>query len=84
MELDPPRTLPRGMGIVRPWVFGSGTVSKHQLTLGRSIIFQNPTGMWINGLQSRPPASSSNTELAASRLSRLATTQPADPAPTTM
>ena len=84
MELDPPSTLPRGIGILRSLVFGSGTVSKHQLTLGRSIIFQNPTGMWINGLQSRPPASSRRTELPESRLKRFATTQPAEPAPTTM
>ena len=84
MELDPPSTLPRGMGIVRLWVFSSGTVSKHQFTLGRAIIFQKPTGTWMSGLQSRPPASSSSTELPASALRRLARTQPADPAPTMM
>ena len=44
MELEPPSTLPRGIGIRRSRVPGSGSVSKHQLTLGRSIIFQKPTG----------------------------------------
>ena len=84
MELEPPSTLPLGMGILRPWVFDSGSVSKHQFTLGRSIICQNPPGMWMRGLQSRPPASSSSTELRESALNRFASTQPAEPAPTTM
>jgi hypothetical protein len=38
--------------------------------------------MWIIGCQSRGPASNSVT-LAPDTLSRLAMTQPADPAPTT-
>jgi hypothetical protein len=36
------------------------------------------------GLRSDPPASTSSTRHAGSSLSRDATTQPADPAPTTM
>ena len=39
MELDPPRTLPRGIGISRLPVPSSGSVLKHQLRLGLSIIF---------------------------------------------
>ena len=36
------------------------------------------------GVRSEPPASMSSTETAGSSLSRLAMTQPAVPAPTTM
>ena len=84
MELEPPSTLPLGIGIFLLAVFSSGSVSKHQFTAGRSIIFQKPTGTWMSGLESRPPASSSSTLLPASALRRLASTQPAEPAPTTM
>src|SRR5665213_1749319 len=38
--------------------------------------------MWIHGSVSLPPASSSRTRLLGSALSRLASTQPAEPAPT--
>src|SRR5882724_11981815 len=40
--------------------------------------------MWIHGLLSRPPASSSSTRQRPDSLSRPATAQPADPAPVTM
>ena len=40
--------------------------------------------MWIQGLRSRGPASSSRTEWRPDSLSRAATAQPADPAPATM
>src|ERR1700748_828362 len=40
--------------------------------------------MWINGLLSRPPASSSSTRHRPDSLSRPATAQPADPAPVTI
>src|SRR5215831_4304553 len=40
--------------------------------------------MWIQGLLSRPPASSSSTRYRPDSLSRPATAQPADPAPVTM
>ena len=83
MELEPPSTLPRGMGILRLAVPSSGVVSKHQFTLGRSIIFQKPTGTWMSGLQSRPPASNSSTVWRPLAVRRLASTQPAEPAPTT-
>ena len=41
-------------------------------------------GMWMNTSkrQSRRPASNSSTEVLASALSRLASTQPAEPPPT--
>src|SRR5579884_2846910 len=38
--------------------------------------------MWIHGLRSGPPASSNKTRTAGSADSRLASTQPAEPAPT--
>src|SRR5579863_3333389 len=40
--------------------------------------------MWIHGSRSFPPASSSSTDLFPSAVRRLASTQPAEPAPTTM
>jgi len=39
-------------------------------------------GMWISGFQSRGPASSKSTRVRGFSLSRLASTQPAEPAPT--
>ena len=44
MELDPPRTLPRGIGICRPDTLSSGSVSKHQLTSGlfKVLVKHNP------------------------------------------
>ncbi len=41
-----------------------------------------PTGTWISGFQSRPPASIRMTRTDGSSVSRLARTQPAEPAPT--
>ena len=38
--------------------------------------------MWIHGLLSLPPASSTKTRVRASALRRFASTQPAEPAPT--
>src|SRR5579864_7523869 len=40
--------------------------------------------MWIQALVSLPPASSSSTLVPGSAVSRLASTHPAEPAPTTM
>src|SRR6478752_8435133 len=40
--------------------------------------------MWIHGLRSGPPASSSSTRYFPLSLSRPATAQPAEPAPVTM
>jgi len=68
--------------MARPLVPGSGSALKPQVKLGWSSNFMNPAGMWISGFQSRPPASINTTRVAGSSLSRLASTQPADPAPT--
>ena len=82
MELDPPRTLPRGIGIGRFRVFSSGSEWKSQFTVGSLRVFAKPTGMWIHGFRSRPPASSSATRARGFSDSRAASTQPAEPAPT--
>jgi hypothetical protein len=42
------------------------------------------SGTRSSGFQSRPPASSSSTRVPGSAESRLASTQPAEPAPTMM
>src|SRR5947199_6034605 len=47
-----------------------------------SCILPIPRGTWMSGLRSRPPASIKSTRAAPSSLSRLASTQPADPPPT--
>src|SRR6202035_5004805 len=40
--------------------------------------------MWIHGLRSFPPASSNSTRVVRSAVRRLASTHPAEPAPTMM
>jgi len=82
IEVLPPRVRPCGYHISRLFSRRCGTVSKPQLTAGL-VSLVKPTGMWISGFQSRPPASSS-TVVAGFSLRRLATTHPAAPAPTTM
>src|SRR5437868_116030 len=49
-----------------------------------SSIFIKPAGIWISGFQSRPPASIRSTRVLGSSVSRLASTQPAEPAPMMM
>ena len=44
IELDPPSIFPRGTSIRRPPDPSSGSDAKHQLTAGRSIILETPTG----------------------------------------
>src|SRR2546423_10943232 len=83
IDVEPPRARPCGYHISRPSISACGTVEKPQLTSG-VVSLVNPTGMWISGFQSRPPASSSRTSFAGSALSRFATTAPAAPDPTTM
>src|SRR4051794_28578952 len=83
MELEPPRHLPRGMSSDRPMRFGSGSDMYDQSRSVRNCL-ANPTGMRTLMLRSDPPASTSSTRLAGSWLRRLASTQPAEPAPTTM
>jgi len=46
--------------------------------------FANAAGILMLGWRSRPPASISSTLFAGSSLSLFASTQPAEPAPTTM
>src|SRR5262249_29704019 len=47
-----------------------------------SCILPIPSGTWMSGLKSRPPASIKSTRAAPSSLSRLASAQPAEPPPT--
>jgi hypothetical protein len=51
---------------------------------GGSSSFTKPAGMWMSGLRSRPPASRRRTEALLCVASRPATSEPADPPPTTM
>jgi hypothetical protein len=83
MELDPPNVLPCGYQIERSSRFLCGTVKKRQLTPGPNSL-PIPPGIWIMGFQSRLPASSSKTFTSGSSDKRLASTQPAEPAPTMM
>src|SRR5437762_7992738 len=83
IDVEPPSVRPCGYHISRPSIWAWGTVENPQLTSG-VVSLVNPTGMWMSGFQSRPPASSSSTSLDGSALSLLATTAPAAPDPTTM
>jgi hypothetical protein len=47
------------------------------------IGIDSAAGIWMKGERSEPPNSSSNTVLRPSSLRRSASTQPAEPAPTT-
>ena len=88
IELEPPSTRPRGQCIRRWLQPGSGSVSKAQLYLGRFMGMESAVGMCRNrfagwALLSSPPCSSSSTVALPSSVSRFASTQPAEPAPTT-
>ena len=83
MDDDPPSSLPRGMGTRRLPVASSGSEEYSQFAAGFSIRRAKPTGTRDHGWLSRP-ASSTSTLYLGSALRRLATTDPADPAPTTM
>lgn len=83
MEVLPPRVRPWGYHMGRLFSCGCGTVSKPQLYAGL-VSLVNPTGMWISGDQSRPPASSSSTVVDGSADRRFAIAHPAAPAPTMM
>src|SRR3954452_7495207 len=83
IEDEPPSTLPRGQKIFLPPAPLSGSVSKHQLIDGSAKVLPKPRGMWIQRLVSWPPASSSTTRTLGSSVSRAASAQPAEPAPTT-
>ena len=82
MELEPPSTRPCTVAICRPPVFSVGSVRNCQVTSGLAIVLMNPAGMWIHGLLSGGPASSTHTVAPASSERRVASTEPAAPAPT--
>ena len=84
IELEPPKVRPRGIGIRRLWALGSGSLSKFQLYFGLLSSLVKPAGMLIHIELSFGPASSSRTVQRLSSLSRFASTQPAEPAPTMM
>src|SRR5215472_12923649 len=62
--------------MARPLVPGSASALKPQVKLGWSSNFMKPTGIWISGFQSRPPASIKITRVAGSSVRRLAKTHP--------
>ena len=82
MALDPPSTLPRGKWMARPFTLSAGSVLKHQLKRASSIVLMKPAGAAMKGCRSLPPAWIRHTETRGSAVSRLASTHPADPAPT--
>ena len=84
IELLPPSTLPRGQGSLRFSRVGSGSDLNRQSNRGLPIALVSAAGIRMKGDLSDPPASSSNTLLPGSADRRLASTQPADPAPTMM
>ena len=82
---EPPSTRPRGQYSLRSFRCFCGTVQKPQsygLGLSGGMMLPMPAGMLISIELSRPPASSSSTRVRGSADSRLASTQPALPAPT--
>ena len=83
MLLEPPSSLPRGTGISRLAVFGSGSDMKHQLAAGLSIRSPKLIGKRDQGWLALPASSSSTLQFGFS-VSRLASAAPADPAPTTI
>jgi hypothetical protein len=81
IEDEPPITLPRAHSTRRPARFGSGSVKYIQSCRRLVRILPQASGMWIHGSRSQPPASSTSTLVSQSAVSRLASTQPAEPAP---
>jgi len=67
----------------RPSTCGSGSVAKSQSSLVWNCC-GNAAGILIFSERSEPPASNSNTRTDGSSESLLASTQPAEPAPTIM
>ena len=82
---DPPQPLPRGHHSLRFSSRGSGSVQKPQFETPFWLIRPpTPAGMVTISELLRPPASSSSTRLEPSSVRRLASTQPAEPAPMMM
>jgi hypothetical protein len=68
--------------IRRPPVISSGSVLNCQVTSGLAKVLMKPAGIWMKGLRSGGPASSTQTVTPGSALSRFASTEPAAPEPT--
>src|SRR5262245_54145218 len=80
---EPPSPLPLGTWIRLPPRCSSGSVTKSQSwSVLKSCV--NAAGMEVSRRNRAAPASSSKVRHVGSALSRLASTQPAEPAPTTM
>lgn len=84
IELEPPSALPRGVCRERPLRFFCGAEKKFQLYFLLLYSVMVPAGVWMRRLLSWLPASIRQTLTAGSALSRFASTQPEEPAPTMM
>ena len=84
IALVPPSTLPEGKGMRRLPRPGTGSDCRRQLSFGWVSRRVKPAGMWMNGLVSFGPASSSSTRLRGSSARRAATAAPPEPEPMTM
>ena len=86
IELDPPKTLPLGQYIWRLFMYGSASDLYAQLTVSLLNGYANAAGIWIFQFHqlSEPPASIKSTLIDGSSVRRFASTQPAEPAPTTI
>ncbi len=82
--LEPPRARPRGQKICRPLTFSSRSVWKRQIARSPVRMWAMPAGMRIHIQRSSSPASRSSTRCLPEAVRRLASTQPAEPAPTMM
>ena len=81
IELEPPSSFPRGIGICLLEVFSSGSDLYLQLALGLSIKSAKLAGSLETGCDDLP-ASINNTLLFGFSDNLFATAQPAEPAPT--
>lgn len=77
-------TLPRGQCTRRPSRPGSGRVMYFQLYFVPFIGIESAVGIWMKIDLSLPPNSRTSTLVDGSSERRLASTQPADPAPMMM
>ena len=84
MEEDPPSPLPRGRLTSRPPRPGSGSVFIPQLKRFVFMGIDKAAGMSTMTAFSEPPASSTRMRRLVSSPRRLASTQPAEPAPAMM
>ena len=80
-EPEPPSVRPCVVAMARPAVQSVGTVVKGQVMSVLNSVLTKPAGMWMKGLLSTGPASSTHT-VAPVALRRLAMTEAAVPPPT--